>query len=986
MTPYPSRMLRVGSDGARQKGQKANLCATYRIQHEVNERIMRARTTVGIGLAWILIGCGAAPARTLAVAPSVGVEKLPELTPAQWLARARKQFQSSDYARAEQSFQRALRAESQAAAELGLAQLYLITGRYTQALNAADRAAGHDPDYKLLATEIVAQALRRQGELEQALERLGRVSHLPEARSVRLLVGEILIEQGKRAEAEAPLMTLIEDYNEDRIDPQSGAELALVGRAAHLLRSPTDANDAFNEAEQAQEGVTRTLLWRAELFLEKYDPEHAEEVLLEVLNKAPKHPLANVLLAQVRLDQALDFDEAERLAKKALGVNPKLAEAYFVLAGIALRDMELSRADQHVSQGLRHNPRDLKLLSMRAAVRFLADDAAGFEAAKQAVLSLNPGYSKLYQIIGEFADWEHRYEEIVAMMRAAVQLDSEDAKAHAQLGLNLIRAGEDEAGLSSLRTAFQMDPFNVRVYNTLNLYEETIAKHYVSVDHGRFRIRYHKKEKELLERYVPQLLNAAWEKMVDAYGFEPSAPIGVELYADRESFSIRTSGLPHTAIQGVCFGKTLASMSLAEEKFNLGMTLWHELAHVFHIQLSKNHVPRWFTEGLAEYETLSQRPEWSREQDPSLYAAFRSGRLPKVGAMSRAFTRAEQMSDIATAYYASTQILKYVVDRHGFQKLPEMLKLWGAGKRTPEVVQTALGVSTAVLDTNFRKQLEQSLSRYQKQFVPMQRTGPFDVARVEALVHSKNPEKLTRYGLALLRRGRGAPALRRLDQALAVKPNYPDALFWKAYIHVEQDKSKLALPLLSTLVKQHDGYEVQLLLSRVWKSQDQTAKFKQALDKARAFDPTQSEPLIGLFELAKQTGDVDAQIAALKQMASLEEHQGMIHRRLLKLLIEHEKYEQAAELGEAALYADLSSLQTHVLFARALEKTKRLDRAVFELESAALCEGRPKEKGEVYARLAELEIARGQRAKAKAHAKRARELDPTNERLTRLGL
>src|SRR5690606_38131953 len=120
-------------------------------------------------------------------------------------------------------------------------------------------------------------------------------------------------------------------------------------------------------------------------------------------------------------------------------------------------------------------------------------------------------------------------------------------------------------------------------------------------------------------------------------GFEPEAPIGIELYESREQFAVRTSGLPQTAIQGVCFGKTLATLSLAEEPANLGMTLWHELAHVFHIQLSKSRVPRWFTEGLAELETALHRPEWSRELDPQLFGALLDGRLPpvEIGSASR---------------------------------------------------------------------------------------------------------------------------------------------------------------------------------------------------------------------------------------------------------------------------------------------------------------------------------------------------------------
>ena len=145
--------------------------------------------------------------------------------------------------------------------------------------------------------------------------------------------------------------------------------MSLVGRAAYLLRSPRDANDAFNAAERAKPGDVRTLLWRAELFLDKYDPGHAEEVVLEVLAQAPHHPEANLWLAHVKLAQALDFDEAERLVQKALSVNPRLSAAYFVLGGISLRDMEIETADRRISAGLAENPGNLQLLSLRATAR-----------------------------------------------------------------------------------------------------------------------------------------------------------------------------------------------------------------------------------------------------------------------------------------------------------------------------------------------------------------------------------------------------------------------------------------------------------------------------------------------------------------------------------------------------------------------------------------------------------------------------------------
>src|SRR5205823_4966327 len=111
-------------------------------------------------------------------------------------------------------------------------------------------------------------------------------------------------------------------------------------------------------------------------------------------------------------------------------------------AGLALRDMDITAADRAADQGLKTNASDLELLSMKAAIRFLADDPQGFANYKQQVFKLNPEYSHFFQIVGEFAEWEHRYDDIIKMMKEATTIDGRDAKAWADLGMNLIRAGD----------------------------------------------------------------------------------------------------------------------------------------------------------------------------------------------------------------------------------------------------------------------------------------------------------------------------------------------------------------------------------------------------------------------------------------------------------------------------------------------------------------------------------------------------------------
>jgi tetratricopeptide (TPR) repeat protein len=894
----------------------------------------------------VLAACGGGqrPVSAPGGAASAGVAKATSAPQEPPLVRAERLLATSEYRLAEAAFRDPRLEAKDGRVALGLAETLLAMGRYSEVLELVPAFERERGGIGRRATLVAARALVQSGRLSDAEAKLRAVEGDAEAREARLLLGEVLLELGRRKDAEPRLRTLIEDYNESRIAENDGHGLALVGRAAHLLRSPRDANEAFGEAEGTGVFDRQLLLWRAELFLEKYDAGHAEEVLSDILERAPHDPDALVMMAEVRLVQAFDFVEAERLARAALAQNPRLARAYFVLGGIALRDVELADADQHIRIGLGARANDLDLLSLRATVRFVASDRAGFDAAKKAVFALNPERSRFYAIVGDFADWEHRYDEIVELMQEAVVLDPNDATALAGLGINLIRAGRDADGTAALGRAFALDPYNARVFNTLELFEKVIPKDYVSVKGTRFTLRYHVKDKPLLERYVPALLERAWTSYVDHYGFTPKVPVGVELYADREHFAIRTSGLPETAIQGVCFGHTLASMSPQKEKFNLGMTVWHELAHVFHIQLSKNRVPRWFTEGLAEYETTLARPEWSREQGPELFELRRAGRLPSIVGMNRAFTRAEQLSDMATAYYASSKLVAMLGSQHGMRKMGAMLRGWADGKATPDVFRSALALEPGVEDDRFRALLDGELSRYKTQFVPMSRVGSADAARAAAKASPKDAVKQVALALALFRAGAEEEARAALKTARTLDPRNADARYLAAKVALATDKPADGVKLLREMLGDgQDGYVVQMELAEAAEATKDEATRLAALLSAERFDPTQTAPLYAMLKLSEQKNDADRSLALLKKLALLSEHDPTVHRELVVRLVARGAFADAVAAGEAAIFADITGFQTHRAFAEALIKTGDKKRAIFELVSAMLCDADPVE-------------------------------------------
>ena len=69
---------------------------------------------------------------------------------------------------------------------------------------------------------------------------------------------------------------------------------------------------------------------------------------------------------------------------------PRTKGRFYVAAGLALRNMDIARADALLNQGLGYNPGNLELLSMKAAMRFLADDRDGLREAKTGSIREEP--------------------------------------------------------------------------------------------------------------------------------------------------------------------------------------------------------------------------------------------------------------------------------------------------------------------------------------------------------------------------------------------------------------------------------------------------------------------------------------------------------------------------------------------------------------------------------------------------------------------
>ena len=146
--------------------------------------------------------------------------------------------------------------------------------------------------------------------------------------------------------------------------------------------------------------------------------------------------------------------------------------------------------------------------------------------------------------------------------------------------------------------------------------------------------------------------------MTKRYGFEPQGPILVEIFPKHDDFAVRTLGLPGLlGALGACFGRVVTLDSPRARPpgdFNWQATLWHEMAHVFTMQLSNYRVPRWLTEGISVYEEGLRRPEWARDSELAFARAWADKKILPLSDLNSGFTRPDT---IELAYFQASLVV-----------------------------------------------------------------------------------------------------------------------------------------------------------------------------------------------------------------------------------------------------------------------------------------------------------------------------------------
>lgn len=861
-------------------------------------------------------------------------------------------------------------------AKLALADSALRRGAYDDAARLGRTAKPKDE-----GELIVARAEVLTGRFAEAEKLLGDLAaRSPKAYSARIELGRLYRATGRAALAKALWNRFFDDYEQGRIDKASGAELTFVAIAARYLGSYHDANDLFRDAVAADGKYLLARLEWADTFLEKYAAGEAEQAANEALALAPDDPEVHFLLARIKLEQTYDVPAANREIDAALKVNPKHAGALVLRAELEIDNEEYAEAERLAREVLSVNAKDEGAHILLAAIRLLHDDQKAYQTERDAVLAFNPRSSNFYHRVAEFLVKQHRYVEANALEAEALKLRPDDATALAAIGQNWLRlGGHEKEGIEALGKAYQHDPFNVRTYNLLNLFEQVIAKGYEFVDAPPFKVRVAKPERAALAKIVPPMVAEEWKDLRARYGFEPEGPLQIELFDDAQHYAVRTVGLPGLEALGVTFGKIVTGRAPSDGRFNWGMMLWHEIAHVYSIQLSRARVPRWFTEGLAEYETERHQPDWRRHTQAELYEALRDGKLLSVAELNQGFVRARTVSHIVVAYHEAAEAVSFLARRFGFPKVVEALKLYGAGKETPEVLRAVTGMDTAAFDKAFQEDLRKRLKVYQGTFI-LRASDYADVEglAVEAKAHPEDARAQALYGLSLLHGAHDpARADEQIRKALALAPQAMEALFARAELLAEQKDWHGAELTLQQLIKLGgDGFDARMKLADVYSRQDKVVEAERELGLAKTLDPESAEPFELLAKMYLKAKRDDEALREMEAAARLDVHDPSLPRLIIEKRFARGEWKKVREAAALAAWITPYDVEERMMSARAALEIGDPAASIVDLEIALVCN--PKSPGAVNGLLARAVDAKGEHARARALAETALKDAPEN--------
>jgi superkiller protein 3 len=372
---------------------------------------------------------------------------------APYLRKAQQALDAHNLAEAKTQLELALHANPNSAdALLMLGFVEFQSGDAQQAIEHLERGLKLKPK-SFSGHYNLALAHLRQQDVAAGLRELERAVALnPQHAGAAYNLGLVLLGMGRPEEA------LIQLRRAKALGPE-GADVSVnIARAELALHH---VEEAKHEADSAARIFGEDPRWQAavgQLFLEQGQPQEAVVHLTQALRLQPSEIQIRRLLASAQLAAGNPG------AVLALIPRPESAGDHYLRAGALYLQRELQKADEESLIAFEQDPRDSRVLVLRARIRqLLGQHDAALELLKKAA-DLAPQWSEPHYSAAVSYYFERRYAEAQRSLDRALELEPNSVRALFLYAASLVNEGKSREGEDYLRRLIGLEPDNARFY------------------------------------------------------------------------------------------------------------------------------------------------------------------------------------------------------------------------------------------------------------------------------------------------------------------------------------------------------------------------------------------------------------------------------------------------------------------------------------------------------------------------------------------
>lgn len=527
----------------------------------------------------------------------------------------------------------------------------------------------------------------------------------------------------------------------------SGPSTPFVKAEAAWARNDLGAANAWYRRALAEspDDTSARVRW-GDLYADSHQNAEAMKIYREVLAVDPQNAFARLGAARVLVDS---FEGAAGEYLSQLLADPLIdrgarAAALLLVATTALeagnRVAALRALDEAEAIIDANAWPPLDIYALRAAAERVVE-SDGDEWTERA-LDYNPHFGGIYATPAHFMVINRQYRAAIDLYQKAIDIEPDLARAHEELGINLLRDNQISRARQHLEIAYREDPFSPKAVNTLRLLDSfdnfrVLEDRPAEPGDVPVVLRLHKREADAIAPYAFNLARAGIAEFSGRYDFRLREPVIIEMYPDHDDFAVRTAGMPGLGILGATFGYLVAMDSPSArppQEYQWGTTLWHELAHVITLEATEHRVPRWFSEGISVHEEWRSGPNPGVRIPLSVYSAINDRLFLPIADLDEGFIRPSYDGQVLVSYMQAGLACRFIERDFGIDRLRGLLRAFRDGQQTAAAIEGELGITPERFDDIFSDYVDTTYRPMAEHLGEWQRTQ----ARISADANAAN--------------------------------------------------------------------------------------------------------------------------------------------------------------------------------------------------------------------------------------------------------